>query len=56
MIPPDYNDEEGQQEITQDQMINVDRQMNLTYAEQTQAEALGLLPDDETQQTPKEKK
>ncbi len=34
LIPPDYDDQSGQQEITADNMINVDNQSNFSYAEQ----------------------
>jgi hypothetical protein len=45
MISPDYNDVEGQQEITADSMINLDRQANLAYAEQIAAQKLNLTDD-----------
>ena len=42
IVSPDYDDTEGQEEITADSIINLDRQVSLTYAEQIAAQKLGL--------------
>lgn len=42
LIPPDYDDQVGQQEITADNLVNLDRQANLAYAEQVAVQQLGL--------------
>lgn len=40
IIEPDYNDEEGQQEILEDEAVNFQKQMNMNYAVQMQQNSL----------------
>jgi len=54
MLPSDYDDKAGKKEIDEEGMEKVTDNLNLTYAEQLGATKLGLVPNDQSQQTGQE--
>jgi len=51
IVPPDYDDREGQVEITNDSLVNLDRKANLTFAEQIAAAEIQSQLDSQTVNT-----
>jgi hypothetical protein len=44
ILPQDYDDKQGQTEITEDGLLQTERRMDLTYGEQVFAQQRGLVP------------